>query len=84
MDTHLDQFMEDHINGGYGPILDELAAQETAEYESVCPNCEDEGCEFCDFPENDVPLDGDHDSAMASAGWGTDEDYGFFGGDEDW
>jgi len=27
--------------------------------------------------------DGDHDSAMASIGWGTDEDYGYFGGDED-
>jgi hypothetical protein len=25
-------------------------------------------------------MDGDHDSAMASAGWGTDEDYG--GGSE--
>lgn len=24
----------------------------------------------------DDPMDGDHDSAMASAGWGTDEDYG--------
>jgi len=24
-------------------------------------------------------MDGDHDSAMASAGWGTDEDYGYFG-----
>ena len=24
------------------------------------------------------------DSSMASAGWGTDEDYGFFGGDDGW
>ena len=24
-------------------------------------------------------MDGDHDSAMASAGFGTDEDYGYFG-----
>jgi hypothetical protein len=24
----------------------------------------------------DDSMDGDHDSAMASAGWGTDEDYG--------
>ena len=23
-------------------------------------------------------MDGDHDSAMASTGWGTDEDYGYF------
>jgi hypothetical protein len=23
-------------------------------------------------------MDGDHDSAMTSAGWGTDEDYGLY------
>lgn len=27
----------------------------------------------------DDSMDGDHDSAMTSAGWGTDEDYGYFG-----
>ena len=27
----------------------------------------------------DESMDGDHDSAMESAGWGTDEDYGFYG-----
>lgn len=32
----------------------------------------------------DDPMDGDHDSAMASAGFGTDEDYGCYGGGEDW
>jgi len=26
--------------------------------------------------------DGDHESGLASAGFGTDEDYGDFGGDE--
>lgn len=25
------------------------------------------------------PMDGDFDSAMASAGYGTDEDYGYYG-----
>jgi hypothetical protein len=30
----------------------------------------------------DDSMDGDHDSAMTSAGWGTDEDYGYFGSDE--
>lgn len=24
-------------------------------------------------------MDGDHESALASAGWGTDEDYGYYG-----
>ena len=30
----------------------------------------------------DDPMDGDHASALASAGMGTDEDYGCFGGDD--
>lgn len=29
----------------------------------------------------DESMDGDHESALASAGWGTDEDYGSYGGD---
>jgi len=29
----------------------------------------------------DDSMDGDHESALASAGWGTDEDYGYFGED---
>ena len=29
--------------------------------------------------EYDDSMDGDFDSAMASAGFGTDEDYGYFG-----
>ena len=32
--------------------------------------------------EPDESMDGDHDSAMASAGHGTDEDYGYFGDPE--
>ena len=32
-----------------------------------------------DEEEFDDSMDGDHDSAMASAGWGTDEDYGHYG-----
>lgn len=32
--------------------------------------------------EPDLDFGFEHDSSMASAGWGTDEDYGFFGGDE--
>lgn len=29
----------------------------------------------------DDSMDGDHDSAMTSCGWGTDEDYGYYGDD---
>ena len=28
--------------------------------------------------ENDDSMDGDHDSAMSSAGWGMDEDYDYY------
>ena len=30
----------------------------------------------------DQHMDGDHESALASAGMGTDEDYGYYGEDE--
>lgn len=35
-------------------------------------------------PEPDLDYMTEFDSAMASAGMGTDEDYGYFGGGEDW
>jgi hypothetical protein len=34
-----------------------------------------------DADEYDDSMDGDHDSAMESVGWGTDEDYGYYGDD---
>lgn len=30
---------------------------------------------------NNDSMDGDHDSSMTSCGWGTDEDYGYYGDD---
>ena len=36
----------------------------------------------CGDDDMDESMDGDFDSAMTSAGLGTDEDYGCFGGDE--
>lgn len=41
-------------------------------------NTDDEGT----VTEPDESMDGDFDSGMASAGFGTDEDYGYYGGDE--
>ncbi len=40
--------------------------------------------DFDDTPDTypDDSMDGDHDSAMASAGFGSDEDYGYYGNDE--
>jgi hypothetical protein len=34
--------------------------------------------------EVDDSMDGDHESALSSAGWGTDEDYGYYGEDVDY
>lgn len=33
------------------------------------------------YDDGDDSMDGDHDSAMESCGWGTDEDYGYYGDD---
>lgn len=42
--------------------------------------CESEQDGFDDWDDDwDDSMDGDHDSAMESAGWGTDEDYGYYG-----
>lgn len=45
----------------------------------------DEPEDVCeDYPEDvDDDMDGDAESALASAGFGTDEDYGYFGGEDD-
>lgn len=34
-----------------------------------------------DYYDYDDSMDGDHESALASCGWGTDEDYGYYGDD---
>lgn len=52
-----------------------------------CPEAFDtEYEEWCELVDSTMPLDegmdGDHESALASAGFGTDEDYGYYGGDE--
>ncbi len=35
-------------------------------------------------PDMDESMDGDHESALASAGFGTDEDYGCFDSGDEW
>jgi hypothetical protein len=47
---------------------------EYGDYETQVPN------ENGDWEDNyDDSMDGDPESALASAGWGTDEDYGYYG-----
>jgi len=64
-DDHNDFFDEDSSN--YHPDADHEIASQFDEVD------EDEGdCDRCDYDES---MDGDFESGMASAGWGTDEDY---------
>jgi len=50
-----------------GPELDE---DRDLDYESE---------EYLQDDDYDDSMDGDPESALASAGWGTDEDYGYYG-----
>lgn len=43
---------------------------------------DEEYADDMDTDDMDESMDGDFDSGMASAGFGTDEDYGYYGGDE--
>lgn len=51
--------------------------------ESHDANYDDYNDFYDDEDDYDDSMDGDHDSAMESAGWGTDEDYGYYGSDYD-
>lgn len=57
---------------------------ETPDYDSDIMDCGcAEGMCYCDN-EPDIDEQFEWESSMASAGWGTDEDYGYFGGDDDY
>ena len=71
MDAFLDQFMEDRINGGYGDILDELAADEFAD-------------EFPELLEFDEPWDEMLAQQELEDFEQADEYFGCFGEGEDW
>ena len=71
MDDYLDQFMEDHINHGYGNILDEL-------------NAEDQhGNEYPDF-DSDEPWDNTLELQELEDLEQADEYFFHFGGDDEW
>lgn len=50
---------------------------ESQESDDICNECWEQVDD-----DYDDSMDGDHDSAMESAGFGTDEDYGLFGDGE--
>lgn len=73
-DAYLDSYMEDMLSGGGRYAEDEPVWSE----DDYRPEDEE--------PEGEEPtddsMDGDAESALRDAGFGTDEDYGYFGGDE--
>lgn len=64
------------IEGDMREALMEEHAESSFEENLSTP---EEIAEFESWLEVDDPMDGDHESALASAGFGTDEDYGSFG-----
>ena len=61
---------------------DDLALNGPGEESPRCEFCLFEGAEDDDERDYSDPMDGDHESALASAGFGTDEDYGCFSYDK--
>lgn len=60
---------------------------EMAEIEAQCWEDDAQHCDPDDYRYYDYgydSMDGDHASALASAGYGTDEDYGYYGEDGDY
>ena len=71
MDDYLDQFMESHLNHGYGDILDQL----------------NEADDYCDeYPEYelDEPFDETLAQQELEDFEQADEYFGYFGGDDEW
>jgi hypothetical protein len=56
----------------------DLACDRLGDLQDELDNLDDGG----GSDEPDESMDGDFDSGMASAGFGTDEDYGYFGGED--
>lgn len=72
-----DNYYEDDMNyDDYNDFFDE----DSSNYH---PDADHEISTHTDYNDDDYDdsMDGDHDSGMTSAGWGTDEDYGYFGED---
>lgn len=82
------------VQGEFDEWLDDVECVEDVDFEGG--EFDDDDADYDDFGECDPSggyehedgcdpgdMDGDWDSGMASAGWGTDEDYGDFDGECD-
>lgn len=73
---------EDVESFGYYEELDRYDGSMDCDFDSSMAGTDEdyEDVEsFGHYEELDDSMDGDFDSAMTSAGFGTDEDYGFYG-----
>lgn len=75
-------------NWGQNTNYDTLAEMVAAEPASFLADIsryygDDQYLDQSDIEYEDDSMDGDAESALASAGFGTDEDYGFDGGDDE-
>jgi hypothetical protein len=68
MDEYLDQFCEDQLNGGYGDVLDQLAADKFAD----------------EYPDLDEPWDELLAQQELEDFEQCDEYFGYYGDDEPW
>ncbi len=66
----------DPLYDDYNEFHAELNAEAMAEMYD-----HEEDLDWYDDEDYDDSMDGDWDSGMTSAGWGTDEDYGYYGED---
>lgn len=80
-----DNSYEDDVNyNDYNDFFDEDSSNyhPDADHEIASQFDEDDEEAEDDWDDSyDDSMDGDHDSGMTSAGWGTDEDYGYYGDD---
>ena len=75
-DDYNDFYREDEIDSDWQEIRD--VHDGTAEYRDDLDPDELDDAWNDDYDDS---MDGDFDSAMRDAGWGTDEDYGYYGED---
>ena len=68
--------MDDNFHGEFADYCDYLDGA-LDEHEEV-----DTDESYWDEVDPWEAMDGDHESGLASAGWGTDEDYGLYDGDD--
>lgn len=76
--------------GGYESLSDEIALEGRREWDLEAaadrdpwPGDEDDFDYDPSDEEYDDSMDGDFDTGMRDAGYGTDEDYGYYGGGDD-